>query len=259
MRIARFIWHNGIRYGAIQGNDVHTLSGDPFGPDGAAGLRVGARIASLDAVQLLAPCDPSKVFLVGRNYSGHIRELKKEVPTEPLISQKPITAVIGPDAAILHPARLSQDVQYEGELAVIIGRTCYRVEGSEALSYVLGYTCANDVTARDLQVRDGQWVRAKGFDTFGPLGPWIETQLDPNTARLTTRVNGDVKQDDRTDAMLFPVARVISHVSQFVTLLPGDVILTGTPEGVGPIQPGDAVEVEVEGIGVLRNRVVAED
>jgi 2-keto-4-pentenoate hydratase/2-oxohepta-3-ene-1,7-dioic acid hydratase in catechol pathway len=259
MRIARFIWHNGIRYGAIQGSEVHALSGDPFGPDGAAGLRVGALVAPLSAVQLLAPCAPSKVFLVGRNYGGHIREMKREVPTEPIISQKPITAVVGPDAAIVHPARLSQEVHYEGELAVVIGRTCHRVEGSEALSYVLGYTCANDVTARDLQNRDGQWVRAKGFDTFGPLGPWIETQLDPNDVRLTTRLNGEIKQDARTDSMLFPVARVISHISQFATLIPGDVILTGTPEGVGTVQSGDVVEVEVEGIGVLRNRVIAED
>lgn len=259
MRIARFIWHNGIRYGAIQGNEVRALAGNPFGPDGAAGLRVGALIAPLAAVQLLAPCAPSKIFLVGRNYAGHIRELSHEVPTEPLISEKPITAVVGPEAAIVHPARLSQDVQYEGELAVVIGRTCHRVEGSDALSYVLGYTCANDVTARDLQNRDGQWTRAKGFDTFGPLGPWIETQLDPNDLRITTRVNGAVKQDARTDTMLFPVARVLSHISQFVTLIPGDVVLTGTPEGVGPIQPGDVVEVEVEGIGVLRNRIVAEE
>ncbi|GAC1450128.1 MAG: fumarylacetoacetate hydrolase family protein [Ktedonobacterales bacterium] len=259
MRIARFIWHNGIQYGAVEGNEVRALWGDPFGPDGAAGLRVGAAVAPLSAVHLLAPCAPSKIFLVGRNYAAHIKELAHDVPTEPLISQKSVTGIVGPDAAVVHPGRLSQRVDYEGELAVVIGRTCHRVEGSEALSYVLGYTCANDVTARDLQERDGQWIRAKGFDTFCPLGPWIETKLDPNNVRVTTRLNGQVKQDARTDSMLFPVARVISHVSQFVTLLPGDVLLTGTPEGVGPMQPGDAVEVEVEGIGVLRNRIVAEE
>ncbi|HEV2238127.1 MAG TPA: fumarylacetoacetate hydrolase family protein [Ktedonobacterales bacterium] len=258
MRLARFIWHNAIRTGVIEGNEVRALTGDPYGPDGAAGVRAGAVLAPLAAVRLLAPCVPSKVFIVGRNYAAHVRELAHEVPTEPLISQKPVTAVIGPEAAIVYPARLSQNVHYEGELAVVIGRTCHQVEGEDAQGYVLGYTCANDVTARDLQERDGQWVRAKGFDTFCPLGPWIETKLDPNDLRLTTRVNGAVKQDARTDTMLFPVARVISHLSQFATLAPGDVILTGTPEGVGPLQVGDSVEVELQGIGVLRNHLVAE-
>jgi 2-keto-4-pentenoate hydratase/2-oxohepta-3-ene-1,7-dioic acid hydratase in catechol pathway len=175
-----------------------------------------------------------------------------------MISQKSVASVIGPEAAIVHPGRLSQDVQFEGELAVIIGRLCHQVEGPEALHYVLGYTCANDVTARDLQARDGQWTRAKGFDTFCPLGPWIETDLDPNDVRISTRLNGEVKQDGLTETMLFPVARLLSHVSQFVTLAPGDVLLTGTPAGVGPMQPGDVVEVEIERIGTLRNRVVAE-
>jgi 2-keto-4-pentenoate hydratase/2-oxohepta-3-ene-1,7-dioic acid hydratase in catechol pathway len=259
MRIARFIWHNGIRHGVIQGRQIHAVAGDPYGPDGAAGLRIGASVAPLDAVQLLAPCTPSKVFLVGRNYEEHIKELKHDVPTEPLISQKSITSIIGPEAAIVHPARLSHDVHYEGELAVVIGRTCHRAAEEEALGYLLGYTCANDVTARDLQNRDGQWTRSKGFDTFCPLGPWIETELDPANLRVTTRLNGAVKQDARTEIMLFGVGRIISHVSQFATLIPGDVILTGTPAGVGPMQPGDQVEVEVEGIGVLRNRVIAED
>jgi 2-keto-4-pentenoate hydratase/2-oxohepta-3-ene-1,7-dioic acid hydratase in catechol pathway len=259
MRLARFIWHNAIRYGVVQGNEVRAVAGDPFGPEGAAGLRVGVVVAPLAAVQMLAPCAPRKVLLVGRNYAAHVQELAHEVPIEPLISQKPITSVIGPDAAIVYPGRLTQDLHYEGELAVVIGRTCHQVEGAEALSYVLGYTCANDVTARDLQSRDGQWVRAKGFDTFCPLGPWIETQLDPNDCHITTRLNGAVRQDARTDTMLFPVARIVSHISQFLTLVPGDVILTGTPEGVGPMRPGDSVEVEIEGIGVLRNHVIAED
>lgn len=259
MRIARFIWHNGIRYGVVRDSRVHAIAGDPFGPDGAAGVRVGAALAPLAAVQLLAPCVPSKVFLVGRNYAEHIKELAHEAPTEPLISQKPITSIIGPEAAIMHPARLSEDVHYEGELVVVIGRTCHRVAEDEALSYVLGYTCGNDVTARDLQNRDGQWVRAKGFDTFCALGPWIETELHPANLRVTTRLNGAVKQDARTEIMLFSVERIVSHVSQFATLIPGDVILTGTPSGVGPMRPGDRVEVEVEGIGILPNRVIAED
>ena len=259
MRIARFIWHNAVRYGIVEGNDVYALIGDPFGPEGSAGVRRGSPLAPLAAVRLLAPCVPSKVLLVGRNYAAHIKELAHDVPAEPLISQKPPTGVIGPDAAIVHPARLSRDVQFEGELAVVIGRLCHRVEGPDALEYVLGYTCANDVTARDLQNRDGQWTRAKGFDTFCPLGPWIETELDPNDLRITTRLNGELKQDARTETMLFPVARLISHVSQFVSLAPGDVLLTGTPAGVAPMQPGDTVEVEVERIGVLRNHVVAED
>ncbi|HEY7833644.1 MAG TPA: fumarylacetoacetate hydrolase family protein [Ktedonobacterales bacterium] len=259
MRIARFIWHNAIRYGVVDALEMRALHGDPFGYEGVAGLRAGAVLAPLAAVQVLAPCAPGKVFLVGRNYAKHVQELAHEIPTEPLISQKPITGVVGPEAAIVHPGRLSQNVHYEGELAVVIGRTCHRVEGEHALEYVLGYTCANDVTARDLQERDGQWTRAKGFDTFCPLGPWIETRLDPSDLRITTRLNGEVKQDGTTDTMLFPVARLISHVSQFVTLAPGDVLLTGTPEGVGPMQPGDTVEVEISGIGVLRNHLVAED
>jgi 2-keto-4-pentenoate hydratase/2-oxohepta-3-ene-1,7-dioic acid hydratase in catechol pathway len=259
MRIARFIWHNAIRHGVVEGNEIRAVTGDPFGPEGVAALRLGASLAPLAAVTLLAPCRPAKIFLVGRNYAAHAKELAHEVPAEPLISQKPPSGVIGPEASIVHPARLSQDVQFEGELAVVIGRLCHRVEGAEALGHVLGYTCANDVTARDLQNRDGQWTRAKGFDTFCPLGPWIETDLDPNDLRITTRLNGEVKQDARTETLLFPVARLISHVSQFVTLAPGDVLLTGTPAGVASMQPGDVVEVEIEGIGVLRNRVVAED
>ena len=259
MRIARFIWHNAIRHGIVDGLEVRAMSGDPFGPDGATGVRAGAVLGPVSAVQLLAPCVPSKVFLVGRNYARHAQELAHDIPTEPLISQKAITSVVGHEAPVLYPARLSSNVHYEGELAVVIGRTCHRVEGEHALDYVLGYTCANDVTARDLQDRDGQWTRAKGFDTFCPLGPWIETRLDPNDAHLTTRLNGGVKQDGTTDTMLFPVARLISHVSQFVTLAPGDVLLTGTPEGVGPVVPGDTVEVEISGIGVLRNTIVAEE
>lgn len=258
MRIARFIWHNAVRYGMVEGNEIRALTGDPFGPEGAAGLHRGAALAPLSAVQLLAPCAPKTILLVGRNYAAHIQELAHEVPAEPLISQKPTTGVIGPEAAIVHPTRLSQDVQFEGELAVVMGRLCHGVEGAEALDYVLGYTCANDVTARDLQSRDGQWTRAKGFDTFCPLGPWIETELDPNDLRITTRLNGELQQDARTETMLFPVARLVSHISQFVTLAPGDVVLTGTPAGVAAMQPGDVVEVEVERIGILRNRVVAE-
>ncbi|HEY7782514.1 MAG TPA: fumarylacetoacetate hydrolase family protein [Ktedonobacterales bacterium] len=259
MRIARFIWHNGIRYGAVEGERVHALAGNPFGPDGAAGLRVGAPVAPLAAVRLLAPCAPAKVFLVGRNYAKHVQELAHEMPSEPLISSKPITTVIGPEAAIVHPGALSRDVHYEGELALVIGRTCHRVDEADALDYVLGYTCANDVTARDLQNRDGQWVRAKGFDTFCPLGPWIETALHSEDVQVITRLNGAVKQDARTSAMIFPLARLVSAVSRFTTLVPGDILLTGTPEGVGPMVPGDVVEVEIEGIGVLRNHLVAED
>jgi 2-keto-4-pentenoate hydratase/2-oxohepta-3-ene-1,7-dioic acid hydratase in catechol pathway len=198
---------------------------------------------------------PSKIVAVGRNYVAHARELGHAIPTEPLIFLKPPSAVVGDEADVVYP-RVSLRVDHEAELAVVIGRRCKDVNEGDALDYVRGYTCANDVTARDLQETDDQWTRAKGFDTFCPLGPDLVETLDPSALRVVARVNGEVRQDGNTNDMLFPVPALVAYISSVMTLEPDDVILTGTPPGVGPVQRGDIMEVEVEGIGVLRNRVV---
>jgi len=238
------------RYGIIEGNALYEVQGDIFGQ-----YSVGKRVASLEETRILPPVTPSKIVAVGKNYADHAKELDSEPPTEPIIFLKPPTAVIGHLDAIVYPP-MSQRVDYEGELAVIIGKTTRGVEPRQAPEFILGYTCANDVTARDLQRRDGQWTRGKSFDTFLPLGPAIVTDLDPSDLHLQTRLNGQVKQDTSTRHLIFPVAHLVSFISQIMTLLPGDVILTGTPAGIGPMEPGDVVEVEIAGIGVLRNHVV---
>jgi 2-keto-4-pentenoate hydratase/2-oxohepta-3-ene-1,7-dioic acid hydratase in catechol pathway len=210
----------------------------------------------LTDVELLAPCRPSKIVCVGRNYAEHASEMGNEQPKEPLLFFKPPSAVTDPGASIVYP-RQSNRVDFEGELGVVIGRRCRNVARASALDYVLGFTIVNDVTARDLQKSDGQWARAKGFDTFAPLGPWIVSDLDWRRVRLTTRLNGTVKQDSSTDSMLFDVPALIEYISAAFTLEPGDVVATGTPSGVGPMQVGDTVAVEIEGIGTLTNRVIA--
>ena len=204
----------------------------------------------------LAPILPSKLVCVGKNYAAHAAEFGMSVPDEPLLFLKPSTAVIGP----LDPIRLlpvSKRVDYEGELAVVIGRLARDIRAEDAYRVILGYTCANDVTLRDLQKTDDQWARAKGFDGSCPLGPWVETDVDPNEARVWTRLNGDTVQSGETRDMVFGVATLIEYLTAFMTLLPGDVLLTGTPEGVGRLAAGDVVEVEVEGVGTLSNPVVA--
>jgi 2-keto-4-pentenoate hydratase/2-oxohepta-3-ene-1,7-dioic acid hydratase in catechol pathway len=204
---------------------------------------------------LLAPVLPSKLVCVGKNYAAHAAEFGMDVPEEPLLFLKPSTAVIGPgDAIRLLP--ISRRIDYEGELAVVMGRLARNVRAEDASRFILGYTCANDVTLRDLQKTDDQWARAKGFDGSAPLGPWIETSVDPTDAVIETRLNGDVVQHASTSDMVFGVAELIAYVTSFMTLLPGDALLTGTPEGVGRLQAGDVVEVEVEGVGTLRNAVV---
>lgn len=198
----------------------------------------------------MAPCLPSKIVAVGLNYSDHAAELGLEPPPEPMFFFKPSTAVIGPGAKIVWPAN-SQQLEYEGELAVVIGSVARAVTRERWREVVLGYTCAVDATARDHQKKDGQWGRAKGFDTSAPLGPWVETDLDPSQLSLVTRVNGDEKQRSTTSSLIFDVPSLIEFVSASVTLLPGDVIMTGTPGGTGPLRPGDLLEVEIEGIGTL--------
>lgn len=209
----------------------------------------------LERIALLVPCLPSKIIGVGRNYADHAAEMGNPLPKEPLLFFKAPSALNDPDGDIVYP-RQSRRVDYEGELAVVIGRRCRDVPKSRALEVVQGYTICNDVTARDLQESDGQWARAKGFDTFAPLGPCIVTDLDPGSTRVRTRLNGTVKQDCPTDKLIFDVASLIEYISAAFTLEPGDVIATGTPSGVGPMQPGDEVSVEIEGIGTLTNRVV---
>lgn len=204
----------------------------------------------------LAPVRPCKIVAVGWNYRDHVTEHGAELPVEPLIFLKPPSSIVGPGASIRIPSQ-SQHVEHEVELAVLIGRGGHRIAQKDAMKHVLGYCCANDVTARDLQRSDGQWTRAKGFDTFCPLGPWIETELDPWNLAVTARVNGELHQQGETGRMIFPVDKLISYISGIMTLEPGDVILTGTPAGVSPIHAGDLVEVEVEGIGILSNKVVA--
>jgi 2-keto-4-pentenoate hydratase/2-oxohepta-3-ene-1,7-dioic acid hydratase in catechol pathway len=256
VRIARFTAGDDPRYAVVEtsgGLDVlAVLTGDPmFMPVQFTGERL-----AVEEVRLLAPVIPrSKIVGIGRNYAAHAAELGNEVPTEPLAFLKPNTSVIGPDDPIVAPPQ-SQDVQYEGELAVVIRTMCRNVAPEDVPGVVLGYTCANDVTARDLQHRDGQWWRAKGFDSFCPLGPWLVTDLDPSDLRITTRLDGVPVQDGRTSQMIFDVGALVSFVSSVMTLLPSDVILTGTPAGVGPMVSGQRVEVEIEGIGVLRNPVV---
>lgn len=249
MRIARFSHQDAIKYGIVDDTDLVVLAGDPM----FAGFdTTGERVPLADAA-LLAPAIPrSKVVAVGRNYADHAKEFGNEVPSEPLLFLKPNTAVIGPGDAIVRPPQ-STRTEYEGELAVVIGKIAKNVSVENALDYVFGYTIGNDVTARDLQRSDGQWSRAKGFDTFCPLGPAIETDFDPSVGTLTTRLNGDVVQQAPLSDMVHSVADVIAYASAAFTLLPGDVILTGTPAGVGPFVAGDVMEVEITGLGVLRN------
>ena len=239
-----------VSFGVVEGGEVASLTSHPFGPLAFTGDR-----HPLDAVRLLAPVLPSKVVAIGKNYADHAREMGGEPPTAPVMFLKPSTAVCGAGDPIARPPSVER-LDYEGELAVVVGRLCRDVPRESALDVVLGYTCANDVTARDQQQTDGQWSRAKGYDTFCPLGPWIETDLDPAASRVTTTLNGETKQDAPTSLLLHDVATLVSYVSAVMTLLPGDVLLTGTPAGVGPMSAGDTVSVTVEGVGTLTNPVV---
>jgi 2-keto-4-pentenoate hydratase/2-oxohepta-3-ene-1,7-dioic acid hydratase in catechol pathway len=248
MRLVRLRSGDRIAHGVLEEGVVRLLQGTFFQDPLPSGEEV-----PLDDVRLLAPVLPSKVVCVGRNYAAHAAEFDSDVPEEPLIFLKPSTSVSGPDDVIPLPA-ISHRVDYEGELAAVIGRLARDVRTEDAGRSILGYTCANDVTLRDLQKKDGQWARAKGFDGSCPIGPWIETDLDPTDARIETRVNGETRQFATTADMVFGVASLIEYVTSFMTLLPGDVLLTGTPEGVGKLEPGDRVEVEVDGVGVLANR-----
>ncbi|KQY98838.1 2-hydroxyhepta-2,4-diene-1,7-dioate isomerase [Microbacterium sp. Root53] len=249
MKIARFSHNDTIRFGILDGTELVVLAGDPM----FAGYETTGERVPLGDAALLAPVIPrSKVVCVGRNYRDHAAELGNEVPKQPMLFFKPNTSVIGPGDAIVRPVQ-TQDTQWEGELAVVIGRIAKNVKAADALDYVFGYTIANDVTARDLQKPDGQWARAKGFDTFCPLGPAIETDFDYTQGEVITRLNGEERQRAPFTDMIFDIPFLIEYASAAFTLLPGDVLLTGTPAGVGPFQAGDTIEVEIPGLGVLRN------
>jgi 2-keto-4-pentenoate hydratase/2-oxohepta-3-ene-1,7-dioic acid hydratase in catechol pathway len=252
MRIVRYSHDGQMSFGVLEGETIAAITPHPFAPFEYSGERLAP-----DEVRLLAPVLPTKVVAVGKNYADHAKEMGDEVPDEPIIFLKPSTSVVGPGDPIIYPAGVDR-VDFEGELAVIVGKMARRLDEADALQVVLGFTCANDVTARNLQASDGQWTRAKGFDTFCPLGPWIETDLDSSDLAVRTLVNDEQRQSSRTSMLVNSVARLLAFISAVMTLLPGDVILTGTPAGVGPLTPGDRVAVEVEGIGVLTNRVVAE-
>ncbi|MFI8566780.1 fumarylacetoacetate hydrolase family protein [Rhodococcus sp. NPDC078407] len=255
MRLGRIASPDGVAFVSIEGDgDSQTakeIAEHPFGTPTFTG-----RSWPLADVRLLAPILASKVIAIGKNYAAHAAEMGGEAPKEPVIFIKPNTSIVGPGAAIVLPPS-SNEVHYEGELAIVIGRPCKDVPASKAYEVVLGYTVANDVSARDHQKDDGQWTRAKGHDTFCPLGPWIETSLDPSDLEIKTEVDGVVKQRSRTSLLLHNIPKIIEWVSAVMTLLPGDVILTGTPEGVGPITDGDSVSITVEGIGTLTNPVAA--
>jgi 2-keto-4-pentenoate hydratase/2-oxohepta-3-ene-1,7-dioic acid hydratase in catechol pathway len=267
VRIARFTLGDDPVYGVVSGDldaygqpaedsVVVELAGDPL----YAGLQPTQNEHLLSDVRLLAPVIPrSKVVAIGRNYAAHAAELGNDLPEEPLMFLKPNTSVIGPGDQVFYPPQ-SERVDYEGELAVVIGRICRDVPPEQATDVIFGYTIGNDITARDLQKKDGQWTRAKGFDSFCPLGPWIENDVDPQSfadgVSIQTHLNGDLVQDGSTKDLIFDIPTLIAHISSVMTLLPGDVVLTGTPEGIGPMQPGDEVEVSIGGLGSLTNTVV---
>jgi 2-keto-4-pentenoate hydratase/2-oxohepta-3-ene-1,7-dioic acid hydratase in catechol pathway len=250
MRIVRFTVDGRARYGVLKDKSIQAIEGKPFRQ-----LKLTDHYYQSDQVKLLAPCEPTKIIAMGLNYHSHARELKMPLPNSPLTFLKPSTAVIGPGENIVYPS-VSARVDYEGELAVVIKKTVWRVDANEALGYVFGYACFNDVTARDLQNHDGQWTRAKGFNTFAAIGPWIETELDPSGVVVETYLNGKLKQRGNTSDLIYHIPEIINFISNVMTLLPGDIIATGTPSGVGPMYPGDTVEVRIPPIGTLRNFVV---
>ena len=252
MRIAKFAYKGVPAWGLVDGPELVLFKGHPlFNNYETTGDRL-----PLKEVQLMPPVLPTtKILCIGKNYQDHADEMGLGTPIEPLIFFKPTSALIGPEEAIVIPSKVTTDVDPEGELVIVIGQLAKNVSEEDAMDYVWGFTIGNDVSARDIQDRDGQWARAKGFDTFCPLGPWIETEFVPEGQILETRVDGEIRQKASNELMLFSVPKIIAHVTAAMTLLPGDVIFTGTPAGVGRIEPGQVVEIEVEGIGVLRNPV----
>lgn len=255
MRIVRYQTQDGkkTRYGWLLDDRVGEISGNPFGR-----YRRNEAITPLAEVNLLAPSEPSKIVCVGRNYVEHAKELGNEVPKVPLLFMKPPSSIIASGETIILPPQSSQ-VEHEAELVAVIGKRGRHITAGQAKKHILGYTLGNDVTARDLQKSDGQWTRAKGFDTFCPFGPWIDTEFDPSDAVVTCRVNGQMRQMASTRDMIFNINVLIAYISSVMTLEPGDLIFTGTPAGVGELKDGDEVSVEIEGLGMIKNKVKAEN
>lgn len=257
MKLVRFAYRNKARYGILKDNLIQGLKENPFETESALkDIPAEEKTYELSKVKLLAPCQPSKIVCLGVNYRPHAQEMKSTPPAQPLIFLKPPSAVIGPEDNIVQPRNWKR-VDYEGELGVVIGKKAKYVAEKDALKYILGYTCFNDVTERFYQGQDGQWTRGKGFDTFAPFGPWIETKLKADDLQLETILNGKVRQSARTSELIFGIPQIISFVSGVMTLFPGDVIATGTPGGIGEMQAGDVVEIKIEGIGTLKNTLVA--
>jgi 2-keto-4-pentenoate hydratase/2-oxohepta-3-ene-1,7-dioic acid hydratase in catechol pathway len=249
MRLVRFLTRGRQAYGVLSDDGIMEFAGE--------GNEISAKTGTvhrMNDVRLLAPCLPSKIVAVGLNYRDHAHELRMALPEEPILFLKPPTAVIGPGDTIIRPD-MSGQVDYEAELAIVIGDRTRRIGPAEARKHILGYTCANDVTARDLQKKDGQWTRAKSFDTFCPVGPWIETELDPDDLLVESYLNGVRRQSSRTAQFIFGIDHIVSFISQVMTLEPGDLIITGTPSGIGPLRSGDEIEVRIQGIGSLTNPV----
>ena len=257
MRIVRYAAQDEIKYGILKEDTVLGLKGSPFQPEQGRGVfELDDSESHLKDVRLLAPCLPSKLVCLGVNYRSHAEETGLPIPPLPLIFLKPSTAVIGPEENIVLPALPKRRVDYEAELAIVIGRVAKQVQESETRDYVLGYTCFNDVSERYAQRDDVQWTRSKSYDTFAPIGPWIETEVTPDDLGIESYLNGELRQSSRTSDLIFGIDRLVSHISGIMTLLTGDVIATGTPSGIGRMNPGDTIEIKIEGIGTLRNYVL---
>ena len=253
MTFIRFEYQGEVQYGLQEGDKVQVIDGDIFGD-----YKVTEEEISFSDVKLLAPCLPSKIVCVGLNYKDHAEEVNLEVPKEPLLFLKPNTSLIGPNDEIVYPPQ-SKKVEYEAELAIVIGKKAKDITAEESGEYIFGYTCANDVTARDIQFGDGQWTRGKSFDTFCPIGPGIVKSVNPEDTEVELSVDGEIKQKSNINQFIFKIPEMVSYISSVMTLLPGDVILTGTPYGVGPVEPGDRMTVRIEGIGELSNPVISKE
>jgi len=250
MKIYRFRHGGKVLYGALREDVLRPILGSVYGD-----FSLGDDEIPLGKVEILPPAEPTKIVAIGSNYKDHAKEMDKPLPEEPLLFLKPSSAVVGPNGVILYP-EMSKRVDYEGELALVIKKETRRLsDGADVRDHILGYTCFNDVTARDLQVKDGQFTRAKGFDTFASFGPCLVTDLDPSHLEIKTFLNGKLKQSSTTGQLIFPIPFLVRFISRIMTLFPGDMITTGTPSGVGPMEPGDRVDVQIEGIGTLSNSV----
>lgn len=252
MKLLQYSSDDKTFFGVLQNGFVYQIQGDIF-----SGFTVlENKIHKIESIKILPPVYPSKIIAVGINYRDHAEEFNHQIPEEPVLFMKPSTSIAGHDEAIIYPSS-SKRVDYEAEIAAVLKKEAYKVAEKDAEDYILGYTCLNDVTARDLQRKDGQWTRAKSFNTFCPIGPVIETEIDPNNVNIYSRLNGEKRQSSNTKNFIFPLFTLFSYITNIMTLLPGDIITTGTPSGVGPMKPGDTVEIEVDGIGVLRNKVIS--